>query len=102
MKVKDQNWVCAIEVAVGFSTLIGFAVDNQSDGDVLRGIISQVLSQHRGKPHPPVFTGSFDGRVYDVQRNVSNYTTPCFDVIISLMYSLYTTLYCIESDGLEE
>ncbi len=94
IKVKDQNWVCAIEVAVGFSTLIGFIVDNQADVDILRGIINQVLSQHRGKPHPPVFTGSFDGRVYDVQRNVSKEVEDCCnlcysrsDVIGPLMYT---------------
>ena len=71
MKVRDQNWCFAIEIALGFNTLIGFIVDNQSDGDILRGLIKQTVSRHPGKPHPPVFTGAFNGRVYDVTRNVS-------------------------------
>ena len=68
--MKEQSWCCAIEVAIGFSSLIGFVVDNQADGDLLRDLIKRVLSSHHGKPHPSVFTSRFDGRVYDVSRNV--------------------------------
>ena len=70
--MKDQNWCYAIECAVGFMNLCGFIVDNQNDGDILRGLINQALQNHRGKPNPPVFTSSFDGRVYDVSGNVRN------------------------------
>ncbi len=67
----DHNWCQAIECSIGFYNLCGFIVDNQHDGDVLREIMQNVLRSHRGKPHPPVFTSSFSGRVYDVTQNVS-------------------------------
>ena len=87
VRVRDQSWCCAIEVAIGFGNLISFIVDNQHDGNILREIIQQVSRNYPGKPYPSVLTSSFDGRVYDVSQNVRNFINSFKHLFLIILFS---------------